>query len=505
MFAFAIWDSKEGTILLAKDRIGKKPLYYAQINGTIVFGSEIKCILEYLGTNPEINYEAIDLFLTYQYIPSPKTIFNNVESLLPAHTLTCDKNGRIQTKKYWDLDYTKKTDLSFGESCEHIKSILTDATKLRMISDVPLGAFLSGGIDSSIVVGLMSQLSSKPVKTFCIGFEESDFSELKYAKIVAKHFKTEHNEFIVKPHFTDILPKIVWHYGQPYADPSAFPSYYVANETRKHVTVALNGDGGDENFAGYLRYKAMKSSMLLSIPFQILGKQITSRISSMIPSAKEKTLLRSVSRLISALSDSPERRNIQWHCFFSNESKKGLYTDNMENALQSDAYDYMMNIFRNAPADNIIDRTLYTDMKAYLPECLLVKMDIASMANSLEARSPFLDQDMLEFSASLPPSWKLHGYSSKYILKETFKNFLPKEILNRPKMGFGIPVGKWFREDWKNYFKETVLSQKALKRGYFKREAVEKIFNDHLAMKANNGYKLWALLMLELWHQVYIK
>ena len=342
-----------------------------------------------------------------------------------------------------------------------------------------------------------------PIKTFSIGFEEADFSELKYAKIVANHFKTDHHEFIVKPNFIEILPKLVWHYGQPFADSSALPSYFVANETKKHVTVALNGDGGDETFGGYLRYKAMKGSVYLSLPFQILGKNTTEKFSSLIP-FKNKKYFRYLRRLVSALSEPAKLRNIQWHCFFSNEAKENLYTDNMKKILYNDAYDYLTDIFKNAPAKNIMDRTFYTDLKTYLPECLLVKMDIASMSNSLEARSPFLDHKVLEFSASLPSAWKLHGLTTKYILKKTFKNFLPKEILHRGKMGFGIPLGKWFRKDWKNYFYETVLSEKSINRGYFKKEAVERIFNEHLSGNRDHGYRMWALLMLELWHSNYI-
>ncbi|PKM92588.1 MAG: asparagine synthetase B, partial [Elusimicrobia bacterium HGW-Elusimicrobia-4] len=360
-----------------------------------------------------------------------------------------------------------------------------------------------GGVDSSIIVGLMSQISPKPVKTFSIGFEEEDFSELNYANLVAKRFNTEHHEFTVKANFIDILPKIVWHYGQPYADPSAFPSYYVARETKKHVTVALNGDGGDETFGGYLRYKAMKGSIYFSLPFQILGKNITEKIASLIP-FKDKKYFRYLRRLVSALSEPAELRNIQWHCFFTNEEKEKLYADNMKKNLYNNCYEYLAGIFENAPAKNIMDRTFYTDIKAYLPECLLVKMDIASMANSLEARSPFLDHKVMEFSASLPSAWKLHGLNTKYILKKTFKNFLPKEILHRGKMGFGIPLGKWFRNDWKNYFGETVLSENAIGRGYFKKESLEQIFNEHISGKRDHGYRMWALLMLELWHNIYI-
>jgi len=507
MFAFAIWDEKKQVMFAAKDRLGKKPFYYAQRDGEFVFASEIKAILRYIKTTPEINYEAIDLFLTYQYIPSPKTIFKGIHSLPPAHTISCGKDGKINLSRYWEIDYRKKTELSFEEACAETRSLLEEATRLRMISDVPLGAFLSGGHDSSIIVGLMSGLSSRPVKTFCIGFEEDEFSELGFARIVADHFKTDHREFILKANFIELLPKIVWHYGQPFADSSALPSYLVSRETRKHVTVALNGDGGDEAFGGYLRYKAMKGSMYFSFPFRLLGEKGTKLISRIVPhteTTRGKNMFRYVSRLISGLSETPARRNVDWFCFFTNDAKQNLYSDKMKSEIKSDAYCYLQNIFETAKADNIMDRTYYTDVNAYLPEDLLVKMDIASMANSLEARSPFLDQKVMEFSASLPSSWKLRGFNTKYILKKTFKGFLPEKIINRGKMGFGIPVGKWFRTDWKDYFRATVLSEKACSRGYFKKAALERIYEEHVSGKRDHGYRMWALLMLELWHKAYI-
>jgi asparagine synthase (glutamine-hydrolysing) len=507
MYAFAVWDERNGKFFIARDRVGKKPLYYASANGSFVFASEIKSILEYLGKTPEINLAAIDLYLTYQYVPSPHTIFKGIHSLLPAHTLTCGKNGEIKTEKYWDLDFRKKTDLTFREACDHTVELLKDATRLRMTSDVPLGAFLSGGHDSSIIVGLMSQLSSTPVKTFCVGFDDAEFSELRYAQIVARHFKTEHREFVLKADFIDLLPKIAWHYGQPFADSSALPSYLVSQETRKHVTVALNGDGGDESFGGYLRYKALKGSLYFSFPFQMIGSKATEKLARLLPhteTTKGHNIFRYMYRLITALSEPPEMRNIYWHAFFTNDAKKLLYSDSMKAQISQNAFSYMMDIFSNAPAGDIMDRTFYTDIKTYLPEDLLVKMDIASMANSLEARSPFLDQEVMEFSASMPSSWKLHGLNSKYILKKTFDDFLPKEIINRKKMGFGIPVGKWFRNEWKGLFRDTVLTDKAINRGYFKRERLEEMYSEHVNGKRDHGYRMWALLMLEMWHKVYV-
>jgi len=505
MFAFALWDNKEEKLFIAKDRLGKKPLYYTVSDGNFVFSSEIPPLLEYLRRTPEILQEAIDLYLTYQYIPSPMTIFKDIKSLPPAHTLVCNRQGNIKIERYWSVNFLNKTNLSFQESCQKTADILSEATKLRLISDVPLGAFLSGGHDSSIIVGLMSRFSDKPVKTFSIGFEEEDFSELHYARIVAKHFGTEHNEFIVRPNFVELLPKIVWHYGQPFADSSALPSYIVSRETRKYVTVALNGDGGDETFGGYLRYKALAASPYLSWFFYAIGRENSERLASLVPFTKRIKFFRYLSRMISGLSLRPSEKNIFWHCIFPDDMRGYLYSSGMKSRLAaSEPYDYLVKIFENAPSDNLLDRAFYTDIMSYLPECLLVKMDIASMANSLEARSPFLDHKVVEFSATLPSSWKIRGLTTKYILKKTFKGFLPSEIINRPKQGFGIPVGKWFRNDWKNYFREVVLSERALNRGYFRRESLERIFGEHISGYRDHGYRLWALLMLELWHRIYI-
>jgi asparagine synthase (glutamine-hydrolysing) len=508
MYAFAVWDDKKKLLFIARDRLGKKPLYYTIQNGVLVFSSEIKSILEYSGIKHSINLKAINLFLTYQYIPSPQTIFNEINRLEPASVFTCALGKEPKKRRYWDIDFSRKTELSYADARTRLNELLVESTRMRLVSDVPLGAFLSGGHDSSIIVGLMSRLMSKPVKTFSIGFEEEEFSELGYARIVAKHFNTDHNEFIVKPQFVDILPKIVWHYDQPYADSSALPSYYVANVTRKHVTVALNGDGGDENFAGYLRYKAMKGSSYFSFPFRLMGRKMTGALSALIPhveTSKSSNAFRYAYRLVSALAEPPEIRHIIWHSFFTNEAKYRIYSEDMHSAFRNeDAYDYLSDVFLHAPAGNSLDRSLYTDIMTYLPEDLLVKMDIATMANSLETRSPFLDHKLVEFTASLPASWKMKGFSTKHILKDTYRDMLPPEIMGRGKQGFGIPLGKWFRNQWKDYFRDIVLSEQAIKRGYFNKAGVEELFNEHINGTRDHGYRMYALLVLELWHRVFI-
>ncbi|MFH1784734.1 MAG: asparagine synthase (glutamine-hydrolyzing) [bacterium] len=347
MFAFALWDETKKKLFLVRDRLGKKPLNYMIKNRGLVFGSEIKCILENPEIKKEVNLEALHYYLTYQYIPSPLTMFEGIEKLPPASILSCDEKGNINIRRYWNLNYRNKLNLEEEEYIEQIRSKLKEATKLRMISDVPVGAFLSGGLDSSVIVGLMSEISSEPVKTFSIGFEEQDFSELHYARIVAKHFGTNHTEFIVKSQMVEILPKLIWHYGEPYADSSALPSYYVANETRKHVTVALNGDGGDENFAGYLRYRAHKIAYFVANIYKYSGGKIVNRILDLFPeSSNQRNLLRKAKRFSSALFEPPEYRNIRWHCFFNNEQKMKLYSKNMRTKfLQHNAYIIWLNCF----------------------------------------------------------------------------------------------------------------------------------------------------------------
>lgn len=505
MFAFALWDSRLKKLFLARDRLGKKPLYYFEKNGNFYFASEIKALREISNFDEEINLEAIDLFLTYQYIPSPLTIYKNVKRLPPASYLLCGEKGIEKIFCYWEIDFRKKKIITFSQACQEIRSILTEATKLRMISDVPLGAFLSGGYDSSIIVGLMAENSTKPVKTFSVGFKEEYFSELKYAKIVAKHFSTEHTELIVEPKMTEILPKLIWYYDQPFADTSMVPSYYVAQVTRKYVTVALNGDGGDENFCGYLRYPAIKLASL--IPFELFGEKFYKSVGNFIPlvettSATNK--LRYFRRFISALGEPTPVRNVLWHCFFTNELKNFIYSDFMKQAIRKNAYDYLVNTYFQAKANDLIDKISYTDLTTYLPEDLLVKMDIASMANSLEARSPFLDHKLLEFTASIPSNWKLKGITTKYILKKTFKDFLPKEILQRGKQGFGLPIGKWLRDDLNEFVKSILFSENAEKREYFNQQNLKILVNRHLEGEEDHGYRLWALLVLELWHKIFV-
>ena len=507
MFAFAIWDKNKRRLFIARDRIGKKPLVYAERpDGTLVFGSELRCLFALDPTLPrDVDPTAIDMYLSLQYIPSPKTIYKAVKKLPPGHTLVWE-NGRTTVERYWDLPLGQPPATTDVEEAKRLlREKLTESVKLRMISDVPLGAFLSGGVDSSVIVALMSGLSSKPVKTFSIGFDEERFSETRYAKMVADRYKTDHTEFVVKPEMADVLPKLAWHYGEPYADASALPTYYVARETRKFVTVALNGDGGDENFAGYIRYFAMKAARVAdALPGGVLaalkaGAELLPEYDAPLGNVwRTKRFLRST-----LFNDLPGR-HLRMIGYFAEDEKVGLYAPEFKAALGSEAgsaKDYLARAFAACKDEDFVNQMLYVDFKTYLPECLMAKVDVATMACSLEGRSPLLDHEFVELAYRMPGDWKLRGLSGhKWIFKEAFKDLLPPEILKRKKMGFGIPLGSWFRGALKEYWADRVLSRDALARGYFTEKGLRALWDQHQSGRHDHGYRLWALLMLELWH-----
>ena len=506
MFAFAIWDEREKSLFIARDRIGKKPLLYShQPNGDLIFGSEFRALLEHPSISREVNYEAIHHYLTFIYVPAPLTGFKQIRKLEPAHWLLW-KDGKIETKRYWSLDYSEKIKISEEDAIEETLQILTEATKLRMISEVPLGAFLSGGVDSSTVVALMAQESSKPVKTFSIGFEEQDFSELKYAKRVAAHVGAEYNEFIVKPNALEILPTLVEHYGEPYADPSALATYYVSRETRKYVTVALNGDGGDESFAGYERHFAMQiSEKYYQIP-KVFRKYLIESIASQIPSSTDfRNRLTRAKRFLQAGSLPREKRYTRWMSNFDWQAKEQLYTKRFfDEVAKHDSVQFIGKYFNENPRYSILDATLLTDIQTYLPGDLLVKVDIASMAVSLEARSPFLDHKLMEFAASLPDNLKIKRREGKYLLKKIASRLVPKEVIYRQKMGFAVPISHWFRGEMSGFVEEHLLSEKAVERDLFNAKHIRRLIAEHKANKQDNSWKLWNLLILELWFQKFI-
>jgi len=504
MFAFALWDAKKERLLLARDRFGKKPLFYTRRGEGLAWASELQALKTLPGFDREIDPAALDLYLSFQYIPSPLTIYKSARKLPPAHRLIWEK-GAVRVERYWDLPFgAAPLNIGLEDAKEEIRRRLTESVRLRMISEVPWGAFLSGGVDSSIVVGLMSGLSEKPVKTFSIGFDHETFSELPHARTVARRFSTDHREFVVKPEAAEILPLLAKHYGEPFADPSALPTYYVARETRRHVTVALNGDGGDENFAGYLRHRAAAAAHRLRGVPGGAWRAVHSALDRWGDRGGSKGLPWRARRFLSGLTEKdPALRHLAYACFFSESAKQSLYSEGFKARVPAAAaLNYLRGPFDRAAAEGPVNQTLAVDFATYLPECLMTKVDIASMAVSLEARSPLLDHEFVEFVFRLPGSWKLKGWTgSKWIFKEAFKDLLPPTIAHRAKMGFGIPLGPWFRGPLRGLFEETVLSSDALGRGYFRPEAVRGLWNEHLSGRRDHGYKLWALLMLEMWHR----
>ena len=505
MFAYAIWDNNKQRLVLARDRLGKKPLNYLVNEKHLIFASEIKAILQDPEVKKEPDLEAIHHYLTYGYTPTPQTAFKGINKLPPAHILTWD-NGKISIKRYWKLSYANKVYLSEAGYSERILELLREATKIRLVSDVPLGVLLSGGIDSSAVVAMMSQLMQDPVKTFSIGFEEQQYDETRYARIIAQKFNTEHHEFIVKQNAIEILPKLVWHYNEPYADSSAIPTYYVAKMTREYVTVALNGDAGDENFAGYNTYTGNRiASYYENIPGFVRDTIVKGAINVMYRAFNRYRFPRRAKYLADAISESPELRHCRWMTYFDNHTKEKLYTDDFkEHVINIDSRDLLLKAYQISDAPDFVDATLSVDVATYLPDNLLVKMDIATMANSLEARSPFLDHKLMEFVASIPSNMKLRRMTKKYILKKALKGIIPDEILHRRKMGFSIPLDIWFRTSLKEMAYDLLLSSKLRQRGYFRTEFIRSMLDEHCQGVRLWHSPLWNLLMLESWHQMFI-
>jgi asparagine synthase (glutamine-hydrolysing) len=505
MFALAIWNERDKSLFLARDRVGKKPLLYARTSDQLIFGSEFTALLAHPAVSREVNYEAIHHYLSFISVPAPLTAYQRIKKLEPGHWLLW-RDGEIKSERYWQLDFSRKINISEQEAGERVAELLRDAVRVRLMSEVPLGAFLSGGIDSSAVVALMAQESSEPVKTFSIGFEEQDFSELHHARRVAEHVGAEHHEFIVRPNAMEILPTLVEHYGEPFADSSAIPSYYVSRETRRFVTVALNGDGGDECFAGYERYAAMSLAQRYTklLPAAVRNG-VVANLANALPEFKTRGALGKGKRFLKAASLSPIQRYLRWISAFDENAKHDLYSDGFrERTKDFSTVGIIQPWFAKANGSGIVDAALLTDTMTYLPNDLLVKMDIASMTVSLEARSPFLDHHLMEFAASLPENLKLRRMTTKYLLKRILKDLVPAENLSRGKMGFGVPVGHWFRGTMQPFLRETLLSDKALGRNLFQSEKVRQLVDQHVEGRIDHSHRLWSLLMLELWFQRFI-
>jgi len=495
MFALAIWDQRERTLFLARDRLGKKPLYYAGLpEKGLVFASEIKAILQHPRVDRRPDLSAIDHFLTLQYVPSPLTAFEGIRRLPAAHWLRW-QDGRVEQGRYWRLPYLPKFTEPEAELREEMLRLLRESVRIRLETEVPLGAFLSGGIDSSAVVAFAAEALSEPLKTFSIGFEPATHDESAYARMVAERFGTDHHELVVAAGAPETIDDIVWHYDQPFGDSSAVPSFAVTRLTRPHVTVVLNGDGGDESFAGYDRYRLARFDGFFQLPSPV-------RRAAMAAALPAVRFLGRASRLVAVQPASREEAYFATLVHASANRRRWLYRGGQLARLHqsSPPLDRMRELADLHP----LDAMLATDVEHYLPDDLLVKMDVATMAHSLEGRSPLLDHKLVEFMARVPAELKLRDGVSKYLLKSALRGVLPDAILDRPKMGFGVPLGGWLRSSLRELLEDTVLSQRAVERGYFDPAAVRRMVSAHMGGSDEYQYTLWDLLLLERWHRIFI-
>jgi asparagine synthase (glutamine-hydrolysing) len=505
MFALALWDAPRRRLVLARDRLGEKPLYYRLEPHRLLFASELKSLLEVPGIARQLDPQALDEYLTYQYVPHPRTILRGFCKLPPAH-LGVYEHGRWSTHCYWKLDFDREENRPLGDYIEQLRELLSCAVRLRLESDVPLGAFLSGGVDSALITGLMQQTLGRPVKTFTIGFPIHDFDETAAARETAGRLGTQHHEFCVEPRCVDVLEKLVWHYDEPFADSSAIPTYYVARLTRQHVTVALSGDGGDELFAGYLRYRAVwLASWLDSLPIAVRSGAARRAARWLSGGRRQRSLARRVGRFAEALALDPRRRYFEWMSMFNEGRRADLYAEQFLRELpDADPFAFLAQAFGRSRRRDPVTAASLTDLVTYLPGDLMTKVDIASMANSLECRAPFLDHRVVELAAKMPLAYKFRGGRGKRILHQAFGELLPRSLLRRPKMGFGVPLEHWFRHELADYTRQVLLDPRTLGRGYFRPDAVRALVAQHLSGAFDHSYRLWGLLFFELWHRQWL-
>jgi len=502
MFSIAIWDSRLKQLIVARDRLGQKPFFYAQQSGRFTFASELKAILPVHQIDTSINLNAIDQYLLYQYIPHPNTIYKGISSLPPGHSgVWKATDGSFKSSAYWQVP-PARAPLAKQQAIDKLNQTLDEAVVLRMQSEVPLGAFLSGGVDSSLIAALMQKHSDQPIQTFSIGFQESEYDESKYAKLVADHLGTRHQSFLVQPDAMSILPELVHQFDQPFGDSSAIPTWYLSEMTRQQVTVALSGDGSDELFGGYHRYRAVDLAQKMDrIPG---GKALfSSPLWQKIPSnMSQRNHLRRWKRFCQAMSLPPLQRYMQWIGIFHDQQRAMLYSDALLNQLgNNDPLDFLAEYYDNLHDRSPINRFSLMDLQTYLPGDLNTKVDIASMAHSLEVRQPFLDHHVVELAAQMPANWKIRSGKGKRILREAFADMIPASIWTRRKQGFGVPLDHWFRGPLKELAQQTLLGDTATRRGLFVKAEIQQMLDQHTSGKFDHAYRLWSLLVLELWFQ----
>lgn len=500
MFAFALWDARARRLFIARDRAGEKPLYYTLTpEGTFVFGSELKCLLEHPEARREVDPAALDAYLTFGYVPDPLSIFRGVEKLPPGHALALE-GGRVTVRQYWDFTYEPVADARPVEDyLEELRTLLDESVRMRLIADVPLGAFLSGGVDSSAVVGLMARASDRPVKTFSIGFHEDSYNELRFARVAAQEFKTDHHEFIVTPEICSVVDELVWHFDEPFADSSAIPTYVVSKMAREHVKVVLSGDGGDELFAGYTRYVTDRQRSGFARLPRFLRKNLMQPLGRALPhGARGRNFIHNVAY-------DPLERYVEHTSVFTRLSKLSLYSEGFR-ALSGGGGPVRLchEHAARVRTGEQLDRVLYLDSKTYLPGDILTKVDRMSMAVSLEARVPLLDHKLIEFVTRIPAEHKLRGLETKHVFKRAVRGLVPDQVLDRPKQGFGVPIDRWINERLRERVRGTLEETRTRQRGLFEQSYVRLLLDEHERGRRDHAHELWALFMLELWQRAFV-
>ena len=518
MFALAIWDRNKRELFLARDRMGQKPLYYAIHNGRFLFASECKAILQVEGFPRNPDPQSILEYLLLQYVPYPRSGFAEIQQLSPAHTLSINETNFTNPtpQQYWSIPAVPTFTGDINQAAEKLREVLAESVKLRMISDVPLGAFLSGGLDSTIIVGLMSRLSGQPIQTYSIGFEEELYNELGFARQASARFGCDHYERTVRPDCADTMEKLSYYYDEPFADCSALPTYHLSHVTRNKVTVALSGDGGDECFGGYDRYRAMYLVEKVRRS-RLLGFLARRRFWHRLAAAEHHGRLHRLQRLLSVVDLPASQGYLKWLAVFDPDLISEIIVPRLSPpssqtrlaAPPGGLWHTLDFCFAETEGfagttDRLMGQAMWADGLHYLPGDINAKVDRASMSIGLEVRSPFQDHKVVELAYSLPTAWRHNGKLSKIILRQTYADLLPADIARRGKMGFGVPVGRWFRQELRDLFCDTVLSGRALQRGYFRRDVIDRLFRENERKQADHGHRLWSLLMLELWHRRYI-
>ena len=496
MFAFAVWSETTGELFLARDRAGQKPLFVYEKHGLVIFASEIKAILAAPDVDDTLDPAAVPLYLTYGYVPTPGSFYRSIRKIPPGTTLRVGRDGEVHQDRYWRLDFTPSA-VSSSEAVQRVRELTHRAVERRLISDVPLGAFLSGGVDLTIVVALMSQMMEEPVRTFSIGFsDDPSYDETAFAEMASKRFGTDHTKFVVEAGAIDLVDELVHQHDEPFGDSSAIPTYIVSRLTGEHVTVALTGDAGDELFAGYHRFLGAKIAESIPAPLARLGDSIGRHLPY---NQNFRSLSRRTARFFAAAALPAEERTLRWIGYFGDRLDELLRPDLRDLLSRAEITRSFREPLERNPDLSPLARALALNFETYLPDDLLVKADRCSMAHGLELRAPFLDRELMEYVAALPDRLKIRGRSLKHVLKEAFRDLLPAEIRSRAKMGFGVPLPIWFRTHWRPLVEDFLLADDARIRDWIEPSPVRSMAEAHFRQEADYGHQLWALLTLEKW------